>query len=62
MPSAGMTSEHRDVVVGGGLSGLAAAWHLRDRDVLALEESDRHGGRICSVRREDTRLNFGAHV
>ena len=56
-------SEHRDVVVvGGGVSGLATAWHLRDRDVVVLEESDRLGGRIRSVRREDTWLNFGAHV
>jgi oxygen-dependent protoporphyrinogen oxidase len=63
MPSAGMSSEHRDVVViGGGISGLATAWQLRDRDVLVLEESDRPGGRIRSVRREDTWLNFGAHV
>ena len=63
MPNAGMSGEHRDVVViGGGISGLAIAWHLRDRDVLVLEESDRLGGRIRSVRREDTWLNFGAHV
>ena len=33
--------ERRDVVVvGAGVSGLATAWHLRDRDVLVLEESD----------------------
>ena len=30
--------------------------------MLVLEESDRLGGRIRSVRREDTWLNFGAHV
>jgi oxygen-dependent protoporphyrinogen oxidase len=55
--------ERRDVVVvGAGVSGLATAWHLRDRDVLVVEETDRPGGRIKSVRRADTWLNFGAHV
>ncbi len=58
-----MGSEHRDViVVGAGVSGLATAWHLRDRDVLVLEKTDRVGGRIRSERRGDTWLNFGAHV
>ena len=50
------------VVVGGGIAGLAAAWELRDRDVLVLEASDRLGGRIRSERRGDVWLNFGAHV
>jgi oxygen-dependent protoporphyrinogen oxidase len=60
---AGGAGEHHDVVViGAGASGLATAWHLRDRDVLVLEEAERIGGRIRSERRGDTWLNFGAHV
>jgi oxygen-dependent protoporphyrinogen oxidase len=50
------------VVVGGGIAGLAAAWALRDRDVVVLETSDRLGGRLHSVPREPYWLNFGAHV
>lgn len=38
-------SESRDVVVvGGGLSGLAAAYRLRDEDLLLLEKEPRVGG------------------
>jgi oxygen-dependent protoporphyrinogen oxidase len=50
------------VVVGGGIAGLAAAWALRDLDVVVLEAGDRAGGRIRSDRRGDYWLNFGAHV
>ncbi len=36
----------RVVVVGGGISGLAAAWALADRaDVLVLEASPQVGGK-----------------
>lgn len=48
--------------MGGGIAGLAAAWHLRDLDVIVLEASDRVGGRIRSEARGDVWLNFGAHV
>lgn len=55
--------DRRDVVViGAGIAGLAAAWELRDRDVLVLEASDRVGGRIMSEPRGRYWLNFGAHV
>src|SRR5437868_14111336 len=50
------------VVVGGGLAGLAAAWHLRDLDVLVLEAEERVGGRIRSEARDGLWLNLGAHV
>jgi oxygen-dependent protoporphyrinogen oxidase len=50
------------VVVGGGIAGLAAAWELRDRDVVLLEAADRLGGRLRSERRGDYWLNLGAHV
>ncbi len=50
------------VVVGGGIAGLAAAWELRDRDVLVLEAGDRLGGRLHSEPRGEYWLNFGAHV
>lgn len=50
------------VVVGAGIAGLAAAWYLRDLDVVVLEASDRVGGRLMSEPRGDYWLNYGAHV
>src|SRR5712691_11866891 len=50
------------VVVGAGLAGLAAAWHLRDLDVLVLEAEETVGGRIRSDECGGVWLNFGAHV
>ena len=50
------------VVVGAGIGGLAAAWYLRERDVLVLEADGRVGGRLLSERRGDYWLNYGAHV
>lgn len=50
------------IIVGGGLAGLAAAWQLRDLDIVVLEEAGRAGGRIRSERRGPYWLNWGAHV
>ena len=50
------------VVIGGGIAGLAAAWDLRNRDVVVLEGSERLGGRIRSEARDPYWLNLGAHV
>ena len=53
---------HDAIVIGGGIAGLAAAWALRERDVVVLEAAERVGGRIRSERRGDLWLNLGAHV
>lgn len=58
-----MTQEHFDVVViGGGPSGLSAAWELRDRNIVILEKSHRLGGRLYSMSRGDYWLNLGGHL
>ena len=57
-----VTASRDVVVVGAGIAGLAAAWSLRDSDVVVLEAEERIGGRIRSERRGDYWLNFGAHV
>jgi protoporphyrinogen/coproporphyrinogen III oxidase len=59
----GEETDTRDVVViGGGIAGLAAAWRLRERDVLLLEAGDRLGGRLRSDPHGDYWMNYGAHL
>lgn len=51
----------RFAVIGGGISGIAAAYYLRCAGIDAeiLEKSDRIGGRIGSCRLGDRWLDFG---
>jgi oxygen-dependent protoporphyrinogen oxidase len=49
-------------VVGGGLAALAAAYDLRDQNVVVLEAADRCGGRLLSEPAGDYWLNMGAHM
>jgi oxygen-dependent protoporphyrinogen oxidase len=57
-----VSTEVEVVVVGAGIAGLAAAWQLRERDVLVLEAENRVGGRLYSLPRDPYWLNFGGHV
>ena len=56
-----MSSSNPDVVIlGGGLAGLTAAYHLKDRDILVLEALDRVGGRTLSGEHDGYWYNSGA--
>ena len=50
------------VIVGAGIAGLTAAWHLRHLRLLVLEAGPLPGGRIRSEPRGDYWLNFGPHL
>jgi protoporphyrinogen/coproporphyrinogen III oxidase len=48
------------VILGAGLAGMTAAYHLRDRDVVVLESRDRVGGRTLSGEHDGYWFNSGA--
>ena len=51
----------RVAVIGGGLTGLAAAWHLRgDVEVTVYEAAPRLGGQVRTVELADGPLDVGA--
>ena len=55
-----MASHPEVVILGAGLAGTTAAYHLRDRDVVVIESRDRVGGRTLSGEHDSYWYNSGA--
>ncbi|XP_022669087.1 peroxisomal N(1)-acetyl-spermine/spermidine oxidase-like isoform X1 [Varroa jacobsoni] len=55
---------HEIIVVGAGIAGLSAAYHImkaqNDSDVLVLEARERLGGRVLHAKLGDTQVELGA--
>ena len=47
------------VIIGGGIAGLTAAYMLRDKNILLLEQEDRFGGRVLSEKVNQATNNIG---
>ena len=61
---ASASTRHRCVIVGGGVSGLSAAWHLKQNgidDFVVLELESVIGGTSRGGQSEDFRYPWGAH-
>lgn len=48
------------IIVGGGMAGLTAAYHLRDQRIILLEKENRLGGRMFSEEWKGCHYNLGA--
>jgi oxygen-dependent protoporphyrinogen oxidase len=47
------------VIIGGGIAGITAAYMLRDKKLLLLEQEDRFGGRVWSEKINEATYNIG---
>ena len=47
------------VIIGAGIAGLTAAYMLRDKNILLLEQEDRFGGRVWSEKINEAAYNIG---
>jgi oxygen-dependent protoporphyrinogen oxidase len=47
------------VIIGAGIAGLTAAYMLRDKNILLLEQEDRFGGRVLSEKVNEATNNIG---
>ena len=45
-----MTLKTETLILGGGITGLALSWFMRDSDTLVLEKESRSGG-LCRTTR-----------
>lgn len=50
------------VILGAGLAGLSAAYHLEDRDVLVAERESEVGGLCRSIREKGFTFDFTGHL
>ena len=49
-------------ILGGGLAGLSAAYHLRDKDYFLLEKENKVGGLCSSKKINDYTFDYAPHI
>jgi UDP-galactopyranose mutase len=57
-----LDNDYRTVVLGAGLAGLSAAYHLENSNYLVLEKESEVGGLCGSVNVKDYTFDFGTHT